>query len=600
MITNHTSASVDALERLHKRLIGDTQRKPDKLGGHVAARVYRSCQEFLDLTGTPAGALQEAGRTIKSDQLRSANTFAQIIKVLVSVSLQRGLHTVIEISLVRYTEGANVSLRLSPGRSIQRKFIKDSRKELEQNLKGAFAWAPEVSTDEAVSLVLSVDKRVEEAFAAHDVAGDDREENGPFRSFVSDMLPVVGTVVWVSAVTASNPDSFVASTDTPCYATSLKGARGAFRELVSVGVRKAASYLAANLEAEIAIFEHARQSLKSDAAGRRRFCLDATRRCMAFAWHLLTATILKASSHDGEVKDMFGALRHVFRNSERNALFTWLDPNVRAAAMKRLEETAVTVVGTEEESKRSTIDYGYFTPTVTEPKDFVDAYLSTLRQTQKMQTTAPLTRWQVVYANMRLIGTVVYDPRLGAIVVPPVMLMEPYFYGSALPMHFDYGTVGALLAVRMAQIVGAESSRTSGRPGNPPATNASNSLSRSIQCLRELRLQLDPGARSQSGQEDILLAWMQGLRAAYEALLAWFTEESGDPEVFSRYWPAAQVLFFARFCLLSCGGVQRRYTGATHVPPRHRCLLPLHNMPQFAEVFECGGTHGFVAGACRL
>ncbi|KAL1427202.1 hypothetical protein MTO96_017699 [Rhipicephalus appendiculatus] len=579
MITNHMSASAAALERLHHRLMRDKEKTPDWQGGHVAARVYSGCQAFLDMSETPVSTMQEAARTIKSDVLRGANTYAQIITVLVSVSLQRGLHTVLEVGLVRYTERSPVSLRLSPGRSIQRKFTKDNPKDLEQNLKTAFAWAPEVHTTEALNVVLTVDKHIEEAFATSDGVGDGQEENGPFHSFVRDMTPAVVTEVWVSAVTATNPDSFIASAETPCFASALSSVRNAFRLLDRVGVHSAASYLAVNLEAEIAVFEYARQNLSSNADAKRRFCLDATRRSMPSAWHPLAATILKTSGRDGEVKHMFGALRHVFGNGERGALFTWLDPTVRTAVMKRLDEITVTVIGSEDESKRSAMNYADFTPTMTEAKDFVDGYLNTLRHTLKIQTAAPPSRWQVLYADMELIGTVVYDPRLRSIVVPPVLMTEPYFYDNALPMHFDYGTVGALLAVRTAQIFSAEAlqadnktTRALGRQGDPPVANASNTFNQSAQCIRKLRKRLDPAFASDSVREDVLLAWMQ----------------------------ATQVLFFARFCLLSCSGIQRRHTGDSHVPPRERCLLPLHNLPQFAEVFECAGNKDFVAGECQL
>ncbi|KAL3178042.1 hypothetical protein MRX96_038582 [Rhipicephalus microplus] len=594
MITNNMSASAATLGRLHNRLMSAKQKTPDWQGSHVAARVYRGCQAFLDMGQTPVATMRDAAKTIKSDTLRGAKNFAQIIMVLVSVSLQRGLHTVLEVGLVRYAEGSPIALRLTPGRSIQRKFPKDNQKDLQQNLKAAFAWAPEVNATEAMNVVLAVDKHVEEAFVTSDGASDDYEENGSFHSFVYNILPVVPTDVWVSAVTASNPDFLVAGYSTPCFATALSGVRGAFRQVARVGVHNAASYLAANLEAEIAIFEYARQNLNSKADAKRRFCLDTTRRSMLSAWHPLVATILKTYGRDGEVRRMFGALRRVFAKSE----------------------------GARGESKRSAMNYADFTPSMAETKDFVDAYLSTLRQTQRLQSTAPPSRWQVVYADMGLVGTVVYDRRLRAIVVPPILMTEPYFYDGALPLHFDYGTVGALIAVRIAQIFGAEVSqagskttRALGRQGDLPATKDSDIFNRSIQCIQKLRRQLSPAAASDSVREDVLLAWMQasilrcnvsqvaqilftqvseGLRAAYEALLAWFTEESGDPEVFNRYWPTAEVLFFARFCLLSCGGTQRRHTGDSHVPPRERCLLPLHNMPQFAEVFECAGNKDFV------
>ncbi|XP_077520039.1 neprilysin-3-like [Amblyomma americanum] len=418
----------------------------------------------------------------------------------------------------------------------------------------------------------------------------------------------VDASVWVTAVKDANPGGVTISAESECFAKAFTAIRNAFRELTAVGVRRAASYLAANLEAEVAFLEDARQNLKEDAAAKRRFCLELTRRSVALTWHPLAARILHSAAHEASVRGMFGALRDVLgRNS---VAFTFLDPEVRAAALNRLNGTALILID-EEMAQQVNASYEKFMPVIAEAKDFVSGYVSALKETQWLQTVSPPSRLQALCASMELAASIEYKPWLRSIVVPPMLLAEPYFYGKALPLHFNYGTVGSLLASRVAEVLGADNPQTggtngTGREGDPRANGSrwsEQSVKRyrkSVECLRDLHARLGSAAGASGPQRkhiNVLLAWAQGLRVAYEALLTWFTTVAGDSDRFQHHWHAAQVLFFARFCLLSCSA-DRRPTAA--VPGRDRCLVPLHNMRQFAETFECGGAKGFVTASCPL
>ncbi|XP_077539065.1 uncharacterized protein LOC144151806 [Haemaphysalis longicornis] len=89
-----------------------------------------------------------------------------------------------------------------------------------------------------------------------------------------------------------------------------------------------------------------------------------------------------------------------------------------------------------------------------------------------------------------------------------------------------------------------------------------------------------------------------GLRIAHAALRSWFITASIDADVFGRYWHPAEVIFFERFCLLSCSAENTR--SGWSLPARERCLVPLHNFPDFAEAFSCKEKQNYVGADCPV
>ncbi|KAH6919870.1 hypothetical protein HPB50_028737 [Hyalomma asiaticum] len=93
-----------------------------------------------------------------------------------------------------------------------------------------------------------------------------------------------------------------------------------------------------------------------------------------------------------------------------------------------------------------------------------------------------------------------------------------------------------------------------------------------------------------------MFALAQGVALAHASLAADFEAASPDQDTYDSLWPEAQTTFFLRFCLWSCSASQH----PSPLTPMERCLLPLHNMPAFAETFGCAGRSDFVMGGCRL
>lgn len=108
-----------------------------------------------------------------------------------------------------------------------------------------------------------------------------------------------------------------------------------------------------------------------------------------------------------------------------------------------------------------------------------------------------------------------------------------------------------------------------------------------------LRYRVIGGDSGDSLRRDMFLR-AQGLRLAYDALVA-----TMGPLTSNRYlrslWHEAQIVFFVRFCLLSCDADQRL---KPTLSSRAKCLLPLHNMPEFGAVFDCVSREDFVTEQC--
>ncbi|KAH7966444.1 hypothetical protein HPB49_016390 [Dermacentor silvarum] len=107
--------------------------------------------------------------------------------------------------------------------------------------------------------------------------------------------------------------------------------------------------------------------------------------------------------------------------------------------------------------------------------------------------------------------------------------------------------------------------------------------------------------RPQDNQAPEYYFWLHGARTAYAALSASYAAERSSAN-WNTFWRAAQRTFFRRLCLLSCR--PQHDTPDEHhshdpafvnlrspaVPARASCMLPLLNMPEFVEAFECSQT----------
>ncbi|XP_077539822.1 uncharacterized protein LOC144152427 [Haemaphysalis longicornis] len=306
-----------------------------------------------------------------------------------------------------------------------------------------------------VSELMAVDNSVEKALASSD--GRVVEVRGTFEITVDGLITDADTEVWLSAFNAVQLSGFGSATQSPCLATAPDVMRRALKRVTAGGPTLAASYLAANLDAEIALLESARQRLGKLDPESKRFCIDLTSRCLPLTWPLLIGRFMEKSDLAPSVDAMFTSLRQALRSN--TSVFSWLDDAHKAAALDRLEENKIVIGGDGYKSlgagdSPGSNFYANFAPNVAIGKGFVDVYLDVLKETQRLRWLAPPTREQLSLATVEPLKGVVYQPWSRYMLVSSLLLVEPYLYGSQVPLNFNYGTVGAVLATKMAHTIG--------------------------------------------------------------------------------------------------------------------------------------------------
>ncbi|CAN7937180.1 unnamed protein product, partial [Ixodes hexagonus] len=202
--------------------------------------------------------------------------------------------------------------------------------------------------------------------------------------------------------------------------------------------------------------------------------------------------------------------------------------------------------------------------------DFASAYLELSIAERKHAIVDPLYQSDELKNKLLLEGRVVYSAGLHSIAVPAAMDREPVTYPEEVPLEFNLGTLGVLMA--------KETSRALSSP-HLDSESVSSELEVFLKCIRSLadtfNFTLDADGRE-------IYLWARGARLAYDTLKRELNVHSSAPN-WDRYWEIAQMTFFRRFCLLSCGSreAQQQLSG------RARCILPLANMAEFASVFKC-------------
>ncbi|XP_075553914.1 uncharacterized protein LOC142586916 [Dermacentor variabilis] len=158
-------------------------------------------------------------------------------------------------------------------------------------------------------------------------------------------------------------------------------------------------------------------------------------------------------------------------------------------------------------------------------------------------------------------------------------------YPFRVPDFFNYGTLAALIAqVLVTEVVGSLQS----------AWDSQTRVNHAevISCLAERRRSMGFGELNSDGDERqnaLVLSLTMGLRLAYYALMKTFRLQAKTDKVFGDYWPAAEQVFFDRYCLLWCNAAQE----ANPLTPREKCMLPLYNMEEFVDHYGCKDRANF-------
>ncbi|KAL3224189.1 hypothetical protein MRX96_026769 [Rhipicephalus microplus] len=183
---------------------------------------------------------------------------------------------------------------------------------------------------------------------------------------------------------------------------------------------------------------------------------------------------------------------------------------------------------------------------------------------------------------------VVYDASLNALLLPTAVLLKPVLYPEDVPVEMVMSTLGPLLAEQLYRAMLPPPDET-----DLWTSEMRHAIDQFEQCLRSLWLSktnetLTSSPVDATGRRDAVLLgayganewlfWVQGARIAFAGLqeaLSGLHKATNWPS----YWRRAQKTFFRRFCLMRCSASKPNFP--------IRCLLPLANMVEFEQAFEC-------------
>ncbi|XP_070383778.1 uncharacterized protein [Dermacentor albipictus] len=587
----------------------DADDDPTEL--RLMRRVYQKCHSYAGdsrIARSFSETLEFARKPLNWAPIRRSRAYRDLVALLVRTSLLLGFHTVVAIQLL--AEDGRVLVRLSCGQSLLRKLTTTGdRRDLEAALRAAYHDAGELSR------ILAVDRsagghleRCEEGSAGR------RDVTGTLDEILDDLVPGVNATEWVSAVDEVLADSGHNGSHIFDYglASGAPAFRLAFHEVaasVDGGVETAAMYLASHLDAEILSVELSRNRLLLDPADRAEFCLALARKPVSISWPRLLARMLGLRGSREALVTMFEYLKE---SASRSTVFTWLAKAVPRVAEKSIQKVELALVSEDMTPKSARTAR----VTDTAPLDadfeqrnasFVEIFVQAMAFVHRRLAQSPPTRQEFIVSRLEQLGELDYSEATSSVVVPTLYQREPHFYPADVPPYFNYATVGALMATRIAEVVepALETAKETEGPSRPlhdvwRSRLAKRQYNNTAQCLERLHRRLGLRHRAEGGttaalkRRDMVLR-VQGLRLAYDALVESFGVATAGSE-FRRLWPEAQAVFFARFCLLSCGTDQKGPKPG--LSPRANCLLPLHNMPEFGTVFDCGSREDFVAEQC--
>ncbi|KAH6930478.1 hypothetical protein HPB50_014072 [Hyalomma asiaticum] len=181
-----------------------------------------------------------------------------------------------------------------------------------------------------------------------------------------------------------------------------------------------------------------------------------------------------------------------------------------------------------------------------------------------------------------------YLPVYHVMVIPAAILYPP-FYVAGYPASYNYGSLGHVVGHEMTHAFDPDLGLY-GRDGlrHNWWTSASQEMFvRKLRCLRRLYNDIPWSGGVNFGEHALSenFADSGGMLKAYKAYKASSRERGKVPPGLSRF--SDEQLFFVSSCFKWCASEEKQNPGR-YSPPRLRCNVPLLNMPEFAQAFECG------------
>lgn len=300
----------------------------------------------------------------------------------------------------------------------------------------------------------------------------------------------------------------------------------------------------------------------------RHMCLRAVERAMEvplLSWYLFKEVPPGVVARAKEMADY--TRKSILEEIDSS---TWLDGTTKQAAINKVYSMRLHVGYPSHFASRKEIErfYGSY-PDVDD--SFLKPWQEAMKKTVRWMTVDNSSFWFSVASTNAL-----YLPMRNRIVVPATVLRLPMFSSSA-PKAFTYGGLGAVLGHEMTHAFDLVGSTWDARGRKRDWWTAS---SRQLYDGRLGCLRRSHGA-AQSDADSENMADFAGLVSSYNAYA-----NLGDKQKLEELPYDAEQLFFISSCVKWCAA-DRAGHSKRYAPWQDRCNVPLRNMEEFADAFQC-------------
>ncbi|XP_075538557.1 uncharacterized protein LOC142572965 [Dermacentor variabilis] len=567
--------------RVNARLLYDTS--PDTVvlrDVHPVAKFLKLCWRYVN--NAAPGADRPA---LDFSELRQyadieVSNIANFLEHLVWLSLARALVTVIGMKLVRSKSGANM-LHLFPGQSIAQKMdVPMLTDEILEYITALVAQS-NFSRSFDVSSISTQERRMQNFLSS------------PIRK-QSYKLLVLGTLSnnfstnsWISTLNSILPEENRVDSLSPIKIHGLDTIRGIvafFQGRVDYG----SAYIYVQILIEAFRFDFMRSSAKRGSRSANS-CLGATLDVMTQAAYVIGTKVLKWP-RDREDDVALNILSEVVATATAEENVVWMTGKSKRRINAFLRN-ALVYAQAESFTDNLSIPAEEFNESFAQG-DFPAIYMRLKSKQRDTLLKTPLHETDDVYASHFINSGVFYDIDINTFFIPAAFRGEPIAYSAEVPVEYSIAILGAVLARELIRGV-FPSSEVSG------AEWTSDEMKRVRfyqDCLGALaRSVFNVSLEEIDGSGTEIAEWVFAAHLAHSALRI-ALEKSERLLDWNESWVQAQRVFFRRFCLMSCTAKEDRYLKAARI----RCILPLINMADFANVFSCQANSSHISGFCKL
>ncbi|XP_064485260.1 uncharacterized protein LOC135397584 [Ornithodoros turicata] len=565
------------LKKMNQTLIETNTVSPDRYGTHVFYGFYKSCYDFM----MSPSKLSEPPYTTFARHFGKLEDFlstpySSVLSALIRVSLERGVDSVFGVRLV--THGAHSNLLITRTRSIQEKLSgHKSDRNVDNYVMSVLhdASADKFSATEYRQKAMSLDDEVRVLFES-----DEAVIEIDFAD-VKELTNEITEETWMKTVNDVLPARHKVAPQAKIITRGFNATRGVFKLLEDMSMKPDSKlktiYLYLQLLAEVLYLDYRRRFSRLDTI---HTCMEASQKVLVHSWPYLFSTMSTAHNSSATINNIYEDVSDVVASPR---YLSWMNRTTQLTALSKVKNVTLTPLPTapsiDVDSNYTTVLLGEF---------FVNGYITLLAEEHTMLLKFPPDAEHILLDNLLLDGPLSYYEPLSSVIVPTVYRVPPVLYSRVgVPEYFDASTVGILMAVELSRVIGPSAGASWW------SSDTKENFDQSFQCLMNMYERMAPESSTDKMRvAEAIFAWTRAVRVVYDMLRTRRRGSKSSPLMTTE----AHRVFFKRFCLLSC----RSDANPRPLTPRQQCTLPLLNMPEFSEVFQCAQGLGASAHVCKI